>query len=284
MGPTGLAESLNEPKEFTRSIASVIAFKSDEERLAMVENEYPQQFSEDQVGQFLYKFHRAYPEIQSFQQRIEEDLITNKGTYNLFGRKCLVGCLSHLSETRAYVKFKDNWYLMHFFCTAMSQDALNILPTRISRIKLLTPLPFKVDKTKWEFGELLDVFRLHADPQDLLKEDGRSTNREDLRQIFNDSTLIASSPIFSMWNPGKAPSSELSEAPFMSLKHSLIHLIFHSFRPKQRLVYYGFDKMRREMISYRIQSSSMDITRIAMIEFRKWAAKDGLMITFAQDW
>lgn len=58
--------------------------------------------------------------------------------------------------------------------------------------------------------------------------------------------------------------------PFVHFKHSQIYFI--QTGPLSTFMRYpGYDALRRKLISYRVSSTSMDICKIAMIEFRKAA-------------
>ena len=64
--------------------------------------------------------------------------------------------------------------------------------------------------------------------------------------------------------------------PFAEINHSELRIVEIHKKPnlKLKVVYPGYDRLRRKTISYRIQSTSMDFCKIAMTKFREGARQD----------
>ena len=275
----GLLDALNNPKDFKDGLIGLATNDGEDAAwLEYITKFEPKVYTMDQVTGFLEKFHDAYPGIRGFQALVERDLCSRGLTYNLFGKLCRAETARFMRSgvfdiTLGY----NNWYR--------------------ARILLL-----KID-SKFVYGVLLSVNELSvSDPpgkktpelKDLLRVEGYRTYKlrqselesaianflssRDLGQflsrldwLHNEANLCASrflnyvSPTEPQW-----VSRELCHIPafpFIKLTHYQIKFIWNA-EETQSFIYPGFSKLKRMLVSARIQSASMDFCKIAMFTFR----------------
>lgn len=275
----GLLDALNNPKEFKDGLIGLATENGEDQGwLDHMTKFEPKIYTLDQVQGFLERFHSAYPGIRQFQNLVEKDLCSDGLTYNLFGKLCRAETARFMGTgvfdiTLGY----DNWYRI--------------------RIKTL-----KIDK-KFVYGALLSVNKL-----DIIEQPGQpNVELQDLIRVegyriytIEDAALTAAMETFSThqnvadllsdldrlhrsanWDATKflskvAPTEPLWDGrelihiptfPFLKLTHYQIKFVFNDEETKS-FVYPTFSKLKRMLVSARIQSASMDFCKIAMFTFR----------------
>jgi hypothetical protein len=250
------------------------------------------------VEGYLESFYHEYKEIKEFQVEVEKELVTTGTTQNIFGRLCRAELYGHMLDRSNTNKMKvafdirlpnREWYRIFVETTGVDRKGINCRIEAAFRLFMKQtskfnpkPIDHKIENAQliyhikpetWnEFEKMLflanddDTFRIflnkvHADAD------------WDAEDLFDH--LKPALPNYSLEYP--------STFPFCKIQHGLIQRAV-LYRDDQSyldvrksdpvLSYVGFDKLRRNIISARVSSTSMDIAKIAMIEFRRRVAAD----------
>lgn len=287
LGAAGLLGNLTVTDDMRDKIISLPARnQSEEDWLAGLESVlHREELTLDDADRFLRKFQEAYPDIEKFQKRVEQDLMASGFTYNLFGRRCRAETVPHLEHVDLDIKLTDRkWCRVqarrlridpkHIFCVIEAIHALEVREPlgRKPTIADLEMTPgqqvygykpealtavlgrWRTSKDQWQLVD--DLLLLHADASwdvDDIFDFIKPTEAVDF--IRGDSSkAIAGRPLF----------------PFAMIPHRLIKRMVTV--DGSELAYIDFDKLRRNLISSRVSSTSMDVCKIAMFTFRERAA------------
>lgn len=273
LGPSGLVDNLNnldhiEAKILIDDLESVIqSFVNDK-----------LEFTDADGKTFLKKFQSAYPEIRGFQELVENDLLNKGFTINHFGRACVPPIAKLLQrediEIDAEVK-KGIWMRLFAHKVHLQKDGLTVLLK--SACYLTADKPKATNKTR------------QFKPKDYVRSIGFPIvclNMEEIEDIIRNSTgkdcYQLAEELSQIWKagvldhyaylltPGLAQDIRLTGKP---TTYPWIHLPNRTLRVVRtggvELNYGNYGSMKRKIISYVVQSTSMDFSKIAMAEFRK---------------
>lgn len=271
LGSKGLAENLNEPKDFQDRILK-LAQMCDSDLVQHINLDPPQYYSSQEVDEFLERFHNAYPDIAKFQASVAEDLILNGFTKNIFGRHCRISASAPLRNARMIVQTKGGgWYEVVLAEVKVNENYIDGIVLCASELTCQTRNKAKVRPTKWEFVSMMPVFSF--DLPIIRAFIQNNADLDDWHKLVTSCTKCHDKRIEDVLLKSEIPGRTFTTYPFAKIRHKDIKFLYTS-HGNSKIQYFGFDKMRRESISYRIQSSSMDVTKIAMTAFRRWAMKE----------
>jgi len=285
LGATGLLESLNNPDEFDSKIFQLFDKNMDvEEWQKLIENSMPKKHSIEDVYTYLQNYHLAYPGIKQFQEMVETELKTRGFTYNMFGKKCKVAVASHFDVGVFDVELGfDKWFRVRLKKLRIDGDYIYGELIQVNKIVVCEP----TNKRKIELKDLIRkegfcIYKVDADELRQALTDFQSNNdcsklSNHLREIHENASCGAEEFFrFIHAIPPELYDSALGRTviiptvpcfPFVRIPHHSIKYV--RVGNELDLFYSGYDSCRRELISYRIQSTSMDICKIAMTEFRR---------------
>lgn len=284
LGPKGLLANLNNTEKFQDLIFKNLKDGLDEnewlETLSKQALEGNGNFTTDDASDFLDQFHSEYPEIPQFQKKIEtEDFQKTGSTVNIFGRRSRAEGIGHLLSESAVIDIDlgfGDWFRVHCKGMLYEKKAFHCFVTKVF------PLEVSADQTERKLKSETPLFEFDLEQYNLattllqlrnICEDGwRTAVRSNFEngmyggEDFFDRVQIDQPTLMS----GSTTLSLEPLAPFVQLPHSQIKFI-QSGPLATFMRYPGYDALRRKLISYRVSSTSMDICKIAMIEFRKAA-------------
>ncbi len=285
LGAKGLLANLNNSEKFQELVFKQL-------NNSQLESDWLKKLSEqatanrtsytlEEAETFLNTFHATYPEIPTFQERIEVDDFQRQGTTtNIFGRRSRAEGIPHLLSSSAILDVEiapGDWYRVHCRGLLYNKQAYRCLVTQVHKLKVdpndtetrilenVRPL-FQLDLAQFDSAiaqlELKNICEEGWRDAVRFNVDNCMYGGEDFfERVKIDSPTIAD---IKLW--------EEPLAPFVRLAHQQIKFI--QTGPLATFMRYpGYDALRRKLISYRVSSTSMDICKIAMIEFRKTALR-----------
>lgn len=283
LGPAGLLSNLNNSDKFQEIIFKKTKNAIDEtewlEQLSKQTNRL--KFNSDQATEFLSQFQSTYPEIPKFQEKIElNDLQKSGSTTNIFGRRSRAEGVPHLLSENAVIDVSvgfGEWYRVSCRGLKYEKSGFTCLITKVQGIdvgkviddrKIIDdPLPrFNFDVTQ------LDYAITQFNQGNICKKALVDTIKNNFENgLWGAENLFENvKAALPMIDSESAALSDEHCYPFVHFKHSQIFFI--QTGPLSTFMRYpGYDALRRKLISYRVSSTSMDICKIAMIEFRKAA-------------
>ncbi len=281
LGPKGLLSNLNNSDKFQDAIFKQFkdGLEETEWIASLVEQTKGQnKFTLERAHEYLETFHRTYPEIPKFQQKIEQEELQKDGsTTNIFGRRSRAEGIQHLLSESTVIDISTGhgeWYRVACRGFVFNKVGYDALVTKVQKLKVDkeiedrkiddSPALFSLDLT--QFDSVTTKFKTH--------KINESKWRDSVFDIFENGMwggedffeqMKRASPNL---HPDLTSLSDHSCFPFVQFTHSQIKFI--QTGPLATFMRYpGYDALRRKLISYRVSSTSMDICKIAMIEFRK---------------
>ncbi len=293
LGPSKLLLNLNTSDEFRETIIDGVPTTPGESNawkkwLKKVERAVKrEEYTIEDVKSYLQQFHRAYPDIKSFQNVVEKDLVMGGITYNLFGKRCVTEILPHMGQCTLDIKItKDQWYRLRVDTVGMDKANVHCRLRQINRLKAIEPKKRGKIKTKdLKFEEGYEIYKLDEAKFHSTWRSYRGTCSyrkitDDLRRLheealwdcddFFEHVKIAPIPAGLIRERERSDYLPRPVAPYIFVPHMLIKKV-RVDGTKLDLNYVGYDKLRRNLISARVSSTSMDFCKIAMIEFRRKA-------------
>lgn len=282
LGPKGLLSNLNNTEKFQELIFKNLKNGLDEMQWLQTLSDQAIKgngnFTAEMAADFLTQFHSEYPEIPTFQEKIErEDLQKTGATVNIFGRRCRAEGVQYLLSDSAVIDVylgSGDWFRVHCRGIAFDKVSFSCLITKVFALEVGT------DTQDRKLRNETPLFELNLDQLDL------ASTQFELKNICEEAwrNSICINAESGMWGGedffervtitapvSKSSPRELSNEPlmpFVCFTHSQIKFI-QSGPLATFFRYPGYDALRRKLISYRVSSTSMDICKIAMIEFRK---------------
>lgn len=291
LGADGLLESLNNPKDFSNNIIKLRSKNMDKKKwLQEIEESLPRVHTIDEVHTYLQRFHRAYPGIKKFQKVVEEDLCKDGYTYNLFGKKCKAQVASHFSRASFDVRIhEDEWYRLKVRTLKVDDVHIYAVLLQANILKVKDRKSTTTDRSELKNLERKEGYLIYKIDENILnqaiedyKSDGDSLKLRRTLMSLNEKsnlaadrlfeTIQASVPLMKFAKKDLESPEWWTQYPFIKLQHRSIKFV----RVEEDgidLPYYSYEDLRRELISARIQSASMDICKIAMAKFRDRARK-----------
>lgn len=284
LGPKGLLSNLNNSDKFQEIIFKQLKDEKSEDEWVDSLSEQTREagrrkFSSEHAAEFLAQFHAEYPEIPKFQRKIEEEDLQKTGsTTNIFGRRSRADGVQHLLSDNAVVDVligPGEWYRVACRGFEFKKGGFGCLVTKVQALEVgeeledrkinreLPPL-FELDQAK--FDSAITQYQL-GNICELALREAIQINFENGVWGSDDffENVIAAAPTM---NKELAKISDHPCLPFVCFTHSQIKFI-QSGPLATFMRHPGYDALRRKLISYRVSSTSMDICKIAMIEFRK---------------
>lgn len=242
-----------------------------------------------EVQGYLEAFHSEYPEISMYQASVEEDLNCSGFSYNLFGRRSRIEIFPNLKSENVEIDVElpnHKWYRLSGLSFKMDRHHLHYLIHQIDILDVKVPETKKSNIRLTDLERKVDhtVYRIERDRLDRYWLDFNTHQNhgqlaDELRGLHYES-CIDEDDIFEVLESA-VPTPHHGEVkfdqflsppnfPYLKLKHNFIRVI-RFIDADAEVAYLGHDKLRRNLISARIQSTSMDFCKIAMIEFRNRA-------------
>jgi DNA polymerase I-like protein with 3'-5' exonuclease and polymerase domains len=304
LGVDGLLDNLTVTDDMRHGIVSLPADgQSDEEWLSGLQAMlHKEKYTLADAERFLARFHRTYPDIGKFQKAVAADLIKSGFTYNLFGRRCRAETIPHLfrSPDLDLRLSEREWARIKVKTAAVRSDGIECLVEAAWRLKVTEP----AGNRKTEIGDLrielaeqiynLDLERLEAALASWQSSREKWLLVDELDAIHRDGSWEAEH-LFAALKPVAVRDSVSGTAagiadvapafPFVLIPHRLIkrHKVVSTItdlttravteNDSREIAYINFDKLRRNLISMRVASTSMDFCKIAMATFRARAAQ-----------
>lgn len=288
LSASSLLENLNSPKEYKDNVIGLAKHEiSREQLLQRISAIEPKVYSEDEIADYLMKFHRAYPGIRDFQQRVESDLQASGYTRNLFGKLCKTEVASHfLSGTFDIAIEYGMWYRTRLKVLNLDDKFIYGILLNVAKLEVKEPKGKKnADIRNFTRTERFQIYDLDADSFDVVIAD--FLNAQNATALMNGLDGLHKR---ANWDaepflrhvkphtPKMCVHGKLIELwpfnryPFVRLSHHSIKFVWN--REKSCDLYYpGYDQLKRNLVSARIQSASMDFAKIAMFTFREEARK-----------
>lgn len=279
----GLLDALNNPKDFRDGLVSM-AIDDPEDRLWL---EYftsyiPKVYTLDEVQSYLEKFHAAYSGIRQFQNLVEQELCEKGATYNLFGKLCRAEVARFMSSGLFDICVGyGKWYRVRVRILKMDSKAVYGVLLQANELEIVEPLRGAFDLTKLVRNKGYEIYRLdEAAFENVIRnyEQNRLVEPllDGLDRIHKEANWAANAFLSSI-SPSEPhwDSTEIFHAssyPFMKLTHYQVKFVWDDTETRSFL-YPTFSKLKRNLVSARIQSASMDFCKIAMFTFRDLAKK-----------
>lgn len=296
LGPTKLLSNLNTTDEFREQVIVLPGRGVSEDdwlRDIKAALDRPKHTLRDVKG-YLDRFHSEYPDIRTFQEQVEDRLRDCGETHNLFGRPCRAEILPlfHDPILRDKIAFdisfgKNKWFRVRVADIKVEPEGIRCRLKRVNRLQ--TSEPFgkrkveKSDLVRTESSKVYEVdeasllaaweaYLRSMDPSDLA--DGLTeAHNEACWDEENFFELVE--PDVPALSPDPKYINVLSDIgfacfPYVMISHEAIERVLIDGTDVD-LKYPGYDKLRRNLISARVSSTSMDFCKIAMIEFRNIA-------------
>ncbi len=286
LSAASLLDNLNNPREFKRQITDLAKEELSEEKLleeiSVIE---PKVYTKAEVDSYLTKFHEAYPGIRKFQKAIENDLQATGHTYNLFGKLCRPQVISHFeSGTFDVMLAQGKWYRVRMRVLEMDDkflygilieaneltvvDTKNGVPLDIKDVERI--VGYRVyDLNETDLDNVLANYALSGSYSSLL----RGLDALHIRANWHGHEMFRrlGAHVPHIKRDGQLEPVSLAERyPFIKLNHRQIKFVWNKERTID-LAYPGYDQLKRNLVSIRIQSASMDFCKIAMFTFRSKA-------------
>lgn len=286
LSAASLLENLNNPKEFKKQIIDLAVKKvSSAEILNKVSALEPKIYIEEEVNGYLANFHNVYPGIRQFQNKIAKDLQERGFTYNLFGKLCRTQVVSHFSSGVFDIMVeRGKWYRIRMKTIRLDEKFIYGVLLEINELQIVDAKNNKkldlidIERTlgyrvytldEAAFEKVLSDFSARGSVSDLL----RGLDAIHAKANWHTQNLFkfiqAHTP--HLLSPGHTePIASSGRFPFVKIAHRQIKFVWNKEETIDHF-YPGYDQLKRNLISVRIQSASMDFCKIAMFTFRSKA-------------
>ena len=236
-------------------------------------------YAQAEVDEMLTRFGIEYSELEPVKKNIEEDLQTRGATSNIFGRLCSVPVAPHFWNCTVdieptigkFFRAKIHMYRMNKRAVCCSFGQVRELSVKKSSKRAASLLFTDHSRTA---GRVLYEFK--ADCLAPLFHAGTVNMKilDDMRDTHANAAIDADE-LFDHLTPASLGDLDLADTypeasqrvPIFFLPHAMVRAVIVP-QLGIELHYPGYGKMLRELVSARIQSTSMDFCKIAMASFR----------------